>query len=122
MTTEVKKGNREILEDFIEIYRSEPCLWNIKAKDYHNKIKKENAYRRLIEKLKEIDGNCNKDKVVKKINSLRTNHRKEKKKVDDIFIQYVRQKPPEKKPEKNPGKNLGKNPEEKPPKNNYRWL
>ncbi|KAK5642441.1 hypothetical protein RI129_008608 [Pyrocoelia pectoralis] len=76
MTTEGKKGNREILEDFIKIYRSEPCLWNIKAKDYHNKVKKENAYRRLIEKLKEIDAAA--------ANNAPSSS------VDDIFIQYVR--------------------------------
>jgi hypothetical protein len=36
-----------------------------------------------VEKLKQIDPSADRDKVVKKINSLRTNHRKEKKKIQE---------------------------------------
>ncbi|PZC70968.1 hypothetical protein B5X24_HaOG214512 [Helicoverpa armigera] len=73
---------KKILEDFIEIYRSNPCLWQIKNKDYHNRDKKEAAYKLLIEKLRIIEPDANKDVVVKKINNLRSNVRKEKKKYE----------------------------------------
>ncbi|MCL4167768.1 UNVERIFIED_CONTAM: hypothetical protein GTU68_001426 [Idotea baltica] len=46
------------MEDFIEIYKSEQCLWKVQCKDYHNR-----------------------DKRIKKINNLRTLYRKELKKV-----------------------------------------
>ncbi|GBP33934.1 hypothetical protein EVAR_23281_1 [Eumeta japonica] len=62
--------------------RSHPCLWQIKNKDYHNRDKKEAAYKLLIEKLSEIEPDANKEVVVKKINNLRSNVRKEKKKYD----------------------------------------
>lgn len=73
---------KKILEDFIEMYRSNPCLWQIKNDDYHNRDKKEAAYKLLIEKLREIEPDANKDVVVKKINNLRSNVRKEKKKYE----------------------------------------
>ncbi|XP_050665459.1 uncharacterized protein LOC126965743 [Leptidea sinapis] len=75
-------STKKILEDFIEMYRSNPCLWQIKNKDYHNRDKKEAAYKLLIEKLREIEPGANKDVVVKKINNLRSNVRKEKKKYE----------------------------------------
>ncbi|KAH9636729.1 hypothetical protein HF086_007627 [Spodoptera exigua] len=60
-------STKKILEDFIEIYRSNPCLWQIKNKDYHNRDKKKAAYKLLIEKLRIIR---------------RSNVRKEKKKYE----------------------------------------
>lgn len=77
----VRKGNR-ILEEFIEMYRSEPCLWRIKSKEYHDRDVREAAYDRLVTKLKEIEPDANKSSVIKKINNFRSNVRKEKKKRD----------------------------------------
>lgn len=59
-------AERQILEEFIEIYRSEPCLWMIQNKDYHDRNLKQAAYDKLIEKLKEIDVLPNRETVVKK--------------------------------------------------------
>ncbi|XP_031333976.1 uncharacterized protein LOC116163988 [Photinus pyralis] len=71
------------LEEFIAIYRNESYLWQVKSKDYHDRGKKEAAYLKLIEKLKEIDPSCTKSTVLKKINNLRSSFRKEAKKVKD---------------------------------------
>ncbi|XP_067135388.1 uncharacterized protein [Centruroides vittatus] len=71
----------EFLEEFLKIYESEPCLWHVKNKEYHDRSKKEAAYLRLIEKLKEIEPNANKESVVKKINNIRSAYRKEIKKI-----------------------------------------
>lgn len=68
------------MEEFIELYKFEPCLWLVKSKDYHDRNKRAAAYMKLTEKLKEIEPNATKDDVLKKINSLRSNVRKEKKK------------------------------------------
>ena len=43
--------NRDWLEQFIDLYCSEPCLWNTKDKEYHNRDLKRSAYTKLIEKL-----------------------------------------------------------------------
>ena len=73
----------QCLEEFINIYQSEFCLWKIKSKEYHDQPKKEAAYSRLLEKLKEIDSSATKSSVVKNINNLRSSYRKEFKKVKD---------------------------------------
>jgi hypothetical protein len=66
MTRDLRKGHRVVLEEFIRIYQSEPCLWRIKSKDYHDKGKRDAAYNRLVEKLKQIDPSADRDEVVKK--------------------------------------------------------
>jgi hypothetical protein len=69
------------LEEFIEMYKANPCLWNVKSKEYIDKNKKLLAYEKLAEKLREKDPAANKGSVVKKINNLRSSFRKEMKKV-----------------------------------------
>jgi len=39
---------REWTEEFIDIYRFEPCLWKVKQKEYHDRNKKDAAYFKLI--------------------------------------------------------------------------
>ncbi|XP_023311010.1 uncharacterized protein LOC111691845 [Anoplophora glabripennis] len=77
------EDQRRVISEFIECYKSEPCLWRIKCKEYHDRGKREAAYKKLVEKLKEIDPAANKDAVIKKVNNLRSNVRKEKKKYGD---------------------------------------
>ena len=59
-----RKRNK-VIEEFIEIYKSENCLWRIKSKDYHNRFKKEAAYAKLVQKLKELEPDTNKESVIK---------------------------------------------------------
>ncbi|CAK1600117.1 unnamed protein product [Parnassius mnemosyne] len=49
------------LEEFIEIYKSEPCLWRVKCKEYHERDKRSTAYEKLITKLKELEPTATKD-------------------------------------------------------------
>lgn len=70
-----------MLTEFIELYRNHTCLWKIKSREYSDKIKKDAAYKILVEKLREINESVTKDDVVKKINSMRSSFRKEYKKV-----------------------------------------
>lgn len=76
------RSQKEVLEDFILTYRNEPCLWNIKSKEYRDRQRKEKGYSKLIHKLKAIEPAANRDHVVKKINNIRSSYRKEKKKVE----------------------------------------
>lgn len=61
-----RSGHREQLEDFIQSYRNEPCLWQTESKYYHDRNRKDTAYNRLIEKYKLIGPSANRDVVVKK--------------------------------------------------------
>lgn len=81
MSEDERGGHREQLQDFIENYRNEICLWKTTCKDYHDRNKKNAAYNRLVEKYKSIDPNATRDIVVKKINNLRTTYKKELNKI-----------------------------------------
>ncbi|GFO44945.1 hypothetical protein PoB_007145000 [Plakobranchus ocellatus] len=74
--------SKEKVLQFIELYRSEECLWRLKSKDYSNRFLKEKAYKKLVAFVKTIDSAANKDHVLKKINNLRGSFRKEYKKVN----------------------------------------
>ncbi|CAK1597851.1 unnamed protein product [Parnassius mnemosyne] len=84
------------LAEFIELYRNEPCLWQNKSKEYHDRERKSAAYKVLLEKIKEIDSTATIDTVKNKINTLRCTFKKEVLKVkssqrsgsgkDDIYI------------------------------------
>lgn len=67
--------------EFIDLYKSYPCLWMIKSKEYSNRDAKTAAYNVLIEKMKEKNERANRETVTKKINSMRSSFRKEMKKV-----------------------------------------
>ena len=55
----MSQRNIEVLGEFIELYKSEPCLWKVKADEYHDRDKRDAAYRKLVMKLKEIEPDAN---------------------------------------------------------------
>ncbi|KAJ8967752.1 hypothetical protein NQ314_002633 [Rhamnusium bicolor] len=70
------------LINFIEMYKSYPCLWKTKSKEYTNKHLKNGAYEKLVELCRNtVNPEANRDFVTKKIQSLRGSFRKELKKV-----------------------------------------
>ncbi|XP_064082898.1 uncharacterized protein LOC135198856 [Macrobrachium nipponense] len=69
--------------EFFQLYKEQPCLWQIKSNHYLNKYIKNEAYGKLAEKLKEKYPDATTDLVKKKINIYRSNFRKEAKKVED---------------------------------------
>ncbi|XP_031335792.1 uncharacterized protein LOC116165467 [Photinus pyralis] len=87
---------KEFLTEFILLYRSFPCLWKTKSKEYMDRNKKNDAYKILTEKLKEVEENATKEAVKTKINTLRGGFRREMKKVlnskrsgagaDDVYV------------------------------------
>ncbi|KAG5871801.1 hypothetical protein JTB14_034068 [Gonioctena quinquepunctata] len=74
--------SKEILTQFIEIYRKHPGLWIVKGKDYTNKNLKDKGHRELIELCNQVIINPDKNFVCKKIQSIRSCFRKELKKVE----------------------------------------
>ncbi|XP_055902669.1 GATA zinc finger domain-containing protein 10 [Eupeodes corollae] len=74
---DLRSYSRHWLTEFIEIYRKEECLWKAKHPDYSNHAVRNNAYDKLVEKLKEVEPNPDRAMVVRKINSLRSAFRRE---------------------------------------------
>lgn len=72
--------------EFIEKYQSFPCLWDVYAKEYSNKILREQALDELVEKCKEIKVDADKDFVRKRIANMRTAFSREFKK---LIIQNI---------------------------------
>ncbi|XP_076058392.1 uncharacterized protein LOC143035331 isoform X4 [Oratosquilla oratoria] len=72
-----KKDERQFLLGIIQLYRDLPVLWQVKSKEYSDRQKKNSAYEVLVKKYNEKYPGATRDDVRKKINSLRTNFRKE---------------------------------------------
>lgn len=97
--TDSRNYSKEFITEFIELYKSHPCLWKTKSKDYMNRNKKNDAYKILVEKWKEAEKTATKEMVKTKINSLRSGFRRETKKIveskrsgagqDDIYIPHL---------------------------------
>lgn len=75
---------KDILTEFIELYRERPCLWKIKDPEYINKNLKREAYADLIKLLKSKNYNDVTIKDVKtKIQNIRNAFRRECKKIEN---------------------------------------
>ena len=48
MATKAKEDERKFILECIEVYHSLPALWNVKSKDYSNRIKKKEQYEHLL--------------------------------------------------------------------------
>lgn len=77
------EDNKQFWEEFIILYEEKPCLWDIKNKEYRNKLLKNAAYESLVAKCKELFPNANKDFVMKKIASLRSSFRRQIRRLKD---------------------------------------
>lgn len=73
--------NPEFLKEFIHMYHSVPCLWNVKFADYSNKQKRTKAYEQLVQLCRTVCPTANVQFVKHKIANLRTVFKKEFNKV-----------------------------------------
>ncbi|XP_078038570.1 uncharacterized protein LOC144470867 [Augochlora pura] len=71
----------DFLTEFIQLYRSFPCLWQVRYKGYKDRLLRNRAYDALVQKLREVNPVADKETVIRKINTLRTAFRREYKKV-----------------------------------------
>ncbi|XP_063585353.1 uncharacterized protein LOC134762737 [Penaeus indicus] len=76
-TCALKDKEREVMVDFIDIYRKHVALWKVKSKEYSNRNLRNKGIDELHGKLQELDPHCTRDDVMKKINSLRSSFRRE---------------------------------------------
>uniref|UniRef100_A0A1A9UVS1 MADF domain-containing protein n=1 Tax=Glossina austeni TaxID=7395 RepID=A0A1A9UVS1_GLOAU len=74
--------NRQYLRAFIQTYRNLPVLWDTSLRDYTNRDKRAEAYQQLVPIYRYLKRDANLEDVKKKINTLRTNYRKELKVVE----------------------------------------
>uniref|UniRef100_A0A182RXR4 MADF domain-containing protein n=1 Tax=Anopheles funestus TaxID=62324 RepID=A0A182RXR4_ANOFN len=65
----------KFVKEFIELYKSFPCLWHQQSKQYEHE--KQKAYEALVQKYREVDPQATKETVERKINTLRTSYRKQ---------------------------------------------
>ncbi|XP_044739878.1 uncharacterized protein LOC123301208 [Chrysoperla carnea] len=76
-----KSNDPEFIKAFIELYKLNPCLWQIKHSCYTNKVVKQDAYAKLVKLYRAVEPNATIDTVKQKINNLRSSFRKELRKV-----------------------------------------
>ncbi|CAJ0936523.1 unnamed protein product [Ranitomeya imitator] len=76
-------NTEEFVRELIEMYRSLPCLWQIKSADYSNRNKKREAFAKLVALFKQhnLSKKVDESVVRKKIQGLRTVYKKELNKV-----------------------------------------
>lgn len=73
----IKDKESEVMVDFVDIYRKHTALWKVKSKEYSKKHLRNKVIDELHRKLKDIDPQCTRDDVMKKINCLRSSFRRE---------------------------------------------
>ncbi|TMW45333.1 hypothetical protein DOY81_009591 [Sarcophaga bullata] len=61
----------------LRAYRTLPALWDVKHEDYSNHFIKNQQYEILLNKYKETNPNAYMKELKKKINTVRTNYRRE---------------------------------------------
>ncbi|KAH8300030.1 hypothetical protein KR044_008740, partial [Drosophila immigrans] len=69
--------DRQFWTEFLLLYRSLPAVWKVKSPEYSSRALKSAGYEQLAQKLREVEPDADRALVVKKINSFRTNFRRD---------------------------------------------
>ncbi|XP_022220393.2 uncharacterized protein LOC111072690 [Drosophila obscura] len=72
--------DRQFWTEFLLLYRSLPAVWKVRSPQYSSRAMKTAGYEQLVGKLREVEPHANRPLVVKKINSFRTNFRRDQRK------------------------------------------
>lgn len=75
---------QKFTREFIETYRLQPCLWDVKSADYKQKSARQIAYDAMVTKSRQYIAEADHDFVKAKINNLRTTFRKELRRVKQM--------------------------------------
>uniref|UniRef100_A0A8D8LU61 MADF domain-containing protein n=1 Tax=Cacopsylla melanoneura TaxID=428564 RepID=A0A8D8LU61_9HEMI len=79
-----KEVERKFLREFLALYKSLPELWNTSSEAYKDRWRKTQGYETLVTKYKELYPNATREDVTKRLNCLRTNYRKERRRIRSI--------------------------------------
>ncbi|KAH8264882.1 hypothetical protein KR038_006667 [Drosophila bunnanda] len=69
--------DRQFWTEFLLLYRSLPAVWQVQSPDYGCRELKTAGYEQLVRKLSEVEPDASRATVVRKINSFRTNFRRD---------------------------------------------
>ena len=70
MSITADKWTREATRQLVDLYREEPCLWNVKSTDYRNRNKKATAIQKITENMSTTDLSLSTKELRKKIDTL----------------------------------------------------
>ncbi|KAH8296767.1 hypothetical protein KR054_011012 [Drosophila jambulina] len=73
----MKYRDRQFWAEFLLLYRSLPAVWKVQSPDYGSRELKNAGYEQLVRKLREVEPDASRIMVVRKINSFRTNYRRD---------------------------------------------
>ncbi|XP_076037095.1 uncharacterized protein LOC143022656 [Oratosquilla oratoria] len=73
--------SKALTSTLIDLYRKNPCLWNVKLKCYKNRDKRITAVKAIAAEMREHGTSVTTDDIKKKIDTLRNQYRRECKKV-----------------------------------------
>lgn len=95
-TDVIENEKEQVMRSFIDTFETMPILWDSRNASYKNKRKRSEALEKLLPVYRRVKKDANVEDVSKEINSLRSNYRKEMKKViaskrsgsapDDIYV------------------------------------
>ncbi|XP_070136199.1 uncharacterized protein [Drosophila bipectinata] len=77
--------DRKFWTEFLQLYRSLPAVWQTRSPEYSIRSLKTAGYESLVQKLREVEPEANRLLVVKKINSFRTNFRRDVRRRDQCL-------------------------------------
>ncbi|KAH8259516.1 hypothetical protein KR026_005816 [Drosophila bipectinata] len=82
---EMNSRDRKFWTEFLQLYRSLPAVWQTRSPEYSIRSLKTAGYESLVQKLREVEPEANRLLVVKKINSFRTNFRRDVRRRDQCL-------------------------------------
>ncbi|KAI8435188.1 hypothetical protein MSG28_003545 [Choristoneura fumiferana] len=91
--TRLEKGEKAILTELLNLYKSSPCLWDQKHEQYGDREARNQAYQVLLETYKLIQSDATICDVKKKIEYLRCAYRREHKRVLEAHSQGEAHRP-----------------------------
>ncbi|XP_075162286.1 uncharacterized protein LOC142234965 [Haematobia irritans] len=79
--------NKQFWTEFFCLYESQPALWDVNSPLYKNRQVKCSSYDIMVNKLKEIEPDSDREDVLRKINIFRTNYRRECSRINSSLLE-----------------------------------
>lgn len=83
----------DFIDDFIQEYKNNPCLWKADSANYKNRTKRQEAYMKLIDVAAKHGEHYNVERTKQKINNLRCAFRHQLKKYNELKTKGEKEEP-----------------------------